>query len=167
MGQVEIYGLHDPSTDELRYVGKAKSAAARLKSHLRDMKGRQTPLYDWMRKLIANGQMPVCRVICVCDADEWQGVERREIAKARATSSRILNLADGGDEPFCPTNVRAANGKANSIARADTPKKKRLFHLKLVLGLLLKGGYVSEATKVKIRAAATTHPHVFAQWAGI
>ena len=158
-----IYGLHHPETGELRYVGKANHVQKRLKSHLRDARRRNTPLYCWMRTLSAPPRIEVLEE--VEDAD-WKEAERRLVAQHRA-NGRLLNLADGGDEPFCPKEVRAENGRRNAKARQIDPARKRLWAIKQSLGRALKDGVVAERTKVKLRAAAAKHPHLFGEWAHI
>lgn len=106
-----IYGLYAPD-GELIYIGKANNPAKRLSSHSRDASRRHTPLYNWMRKHGA----PEMRVL-VSDCADWRDDERRLIAEARARGECRLNVADGGDEPHCPTEVRAANGKRAADAR--------------------------------------------------
>jgi hypothetical protein len=49
MSQIIIYGLFDPRTGELRYVGKARDPQKRLKGHLAAR--RRTPVYDWIGAL--------------------------------------------------------------------------------------------------------------------
>ncbi|WP_133255484.1 GIY-YIG nuclease family protein [Phenylobacterium soli] len=105
-----IYGLTDPVTGELRYIGKANDATQRFGSHLRDMDRRRTPLYDWMKKLRASGRSPALVIIEEC-AGDWREAERRLISEARARGARLLNVADGGDEPYCPPEVRSENGR--------------------------------------------------------
>ena len=100
-----IYGLFD-ATGELRYIGKSNNPKKRLGSHLRDAKRLKTPLYAWINK---HG-MPEMRVL-EANCPDWQEAERRHIADARARGERLLNIADGGDEPFCPPEVRASNWK--------------------------------------------------------
>lgn len=146
-----IYGLYDKSGD-LRYIGKANNHVARLKSHMKDARHRNTPLYAWIRK---HGT-PEIRVIVECGPG-WELAERDEIAKARATGARLLNLADGGDEPFCPAHVRAENGRKVAEMRSATPKQRRFWYLKQQLAVLLKRGQVSKATVAKIKA----RPDVF------
>ncbi len=47
----------------------------------------------------------------VVDGNDWQSVERLAISDARASGVRLLNVADGGDEPYCSKEVRAANAR--------------------------------------------------------
>lgn len=123
----EIYGLYHPETGELRYVGKANDSAKRLKSHLRDAKSRRTPLYSWIGSLSKRGLVPVVRVLEV--VDNWQAKEKELIALHRASGARLLNVAEGGDEPFCATEVRRANSlkmqaHPNTIAQRKINGKK-------------------------------------------
>jgi predicted GIY-YIG superfamily endonuclease len=155
-----IYGLYD-KRGALRYIGKANDLGKRLKDHLRETR-RRTPLYDWLHK---NGA-PEMRVLEENCAD-WREAERRLIAEARQRGDRLLNIADGGDEPHCPQEVRAHNGRANAAAVHGDPARKRLWSLKRTLGESLTKGYVSNATRVKMRQAAEQHPHLFGEWTDI
>ena len=108
----EIYALCHPQTGEVRYIGKANDAQKRLKSHIRDSRTRKTPVYSWIRKLQSSGLAPSIRVLEV--ADDWIEAEKRLIALHRE-GGRLLNLADGGDEPFCSAETRSANGKRMQV----------------------------------------------------
>lgn len=49
---VFIYGLIDPDTHEVRYVGQTRLPEARLKDHLSAARaGKEGPHYDWLRQL--------------------------------------------------------------------------------------------------------------------
>jgi hypothetical protein len=99
---VEIYGLVDPRDWEMRYIGKAVRAAKRLASHLRDCRKRKTPVYQWINELLAAGLLPVVVIIEVCPANVWKHHERGMIAIAREKGCKLLNVAPGGNQPFCP-----------------------------------------------------------------
>lgn len=161
-GKPSIYALTDSKTGEIRYIGKANCPERRLKSHMRDSVRRDTPVYRWIRK---NGLPGM--IILHADCDDWKSAEIDAICHHKAMGARLLNVAMGGDEPFCPPEVRAENGAKIAKLRASTPAKKRFYELKRSLGQALKQGYVSELTKVKMRAAAAKHPHLFPSWANI
>ena len=113
----EIYALRDPDTGEARYIGKANDAQKRLQSHISDSRRSHRPVNCWVRKLIAAGKQPLVTVECVA-IDRWQELEQQLIAQHRDDGTRLLNLANGGDEPFCPTEVRKANAlKMNQTMR--------------------------------------------------
>lgn len=114
----QIYALTDPVTGEIRYIGKANDAAKRLKSHLRDACRRRTPVYAWVRKLVAAGQAPGLVVLAECAPEQWQELEVALIAEHRR-GGRLLNVADGGEEPHCPLQVRQANGRAIAAKRNE------------------------------------------------
>ncbi|MBO9624156.1 MAG: GIY-YIG nuclease family protein [Sphingomonas sp.] len=158
-----IYGLFD-STGALRYVGKARDAKARLKDHMRECRGhrRRTPLYDWLRK---HG-VPEMRLL-EADCVDWREAERRHISEARARGERLLNIADGGDQPHCPAEIRARNGAANAAAIHGDPLKKRIWNAKRALAQGLRQGMVMNSTRAKMREAAHRLPHLFGEWATI
>jgi hypothetical protein len=111
-----IYALIDPRSDEFRYIGKANDVMARFTSHLRDSIRRDTPVYRWVRKLAALDQEPrVCTLVRL--TGDWRQVERDVISEHRAMGCRLLNVADGGDEPYCPVEVRRANALKVTAAR--------------------------------------------------
>jgi hypothetical protein len=105
----EIYGIYDASAC-LRYIGKANNAAKRFRQHLRESR-RKTPFYNWLRKSVSLGEMPVCRVLEVCPAEDWERCEKEHIFQARLRGEKLLNLADGGDCPKTNTEQLRANGK--------------------------------------------------------
>lgn len=159
----EIYALIDPRTEEVRYIGKANSSQKRFAGHLRESR-RKYPVYAWIQSLRAQSLIPRLQVLEV--TDNWIEAEKRWIESHRP-SGRLLNVADGGDEPYCSPEVRAENGRrASKIVHSD-PRKKRLWCLKKELGVLLKQGYVMESTKEKMRYAARIWPHLFGDWAAI
>lgn len=160
-GRPSIYGLVD-ADGCLRYIGKANDPAKRLASHMRDSMRRDTPVYRWIRK---NGRPKM--VILAVDCEDWKVTERALIAEARTRGDKLLNIADGGDEPFCPALVRAKNGILAAKRRVDTPDKARLYKLKTSLGRALKQGYCTEETKMKMRVIAERLPAQFGDWADI
>jgi len=103
-----IYGLVDPESGELRYIGKANCLKGRLASHVRAAASGSYPVHAWIRKI---GKPPEM-VTLEEDCEDWRRSERLAINKARAAGFRLLNVASGGDEPHCPRHVRASNGAA-------------------------------------------------------
>lgn len=165
--KVEIYGLYDPRDGTLRYIGKANCSAKRFQGHLRDRTRRQTPVYQWMNDLALSGITPEMRVLAECSQSDWPDVERAEIIKARANGANLTNVAAGGNEPHCPREVRASNGRANATKRTATPLARRIYTLKTRLGRGLEKGWVTEEAKAKLRLAAQMAPELFGEWADI
>lgn len=165
MDQAEIYGLYCPETGELRYIGKANNSKQRLKSHLRDSRRRETPVYCWMRALGQRGLVPGLRVLCV--TDDWRAKERALIQEHRLAGARLLNVADGGDEPLCPHEVRAANGAKNARELHADPVRRRMWFLKKQVMTGAKQGLLSEEARLKLRALAVRDPGRFSCFAWI
>lgn len=64
-----VYGLADPQTGRLHYVGKADDPAERFRSHLSSGRHRKTgrhPVHEWLKALDAAGLTPRLRALaCV------------------------------------------------------------------------------------------------------
>lgn len=145
--RVQIYALTDPGTGEVRYVGKSVDAASRLQQHIWNStrKHKHLPVACWIRSLSKKGLCPSLLILEECLESDWPVVESRLIALHRG-SGRLLNVADGGEQPVCPPHVRAENGR-----KAARSRDKRMWKLKRDLGQALRAGHVSEATKTRMR----------------
>lgn len=164
--RIEIYGLFDPRDGALRYVGKAKSARRRFRGHLAETR-RRTPVYDWIAALRKLDLVPELKVLATVAESDWQATEREVIARHRAEGARLLNLADGGDEPYCPPETRRTNAKRNARAIHDDPERKRIWTIKRELGQLLREGFLSNERRAQLREAARMAPHIFGLWANL
>lgn len=94
-----VYGLIDPTNDELRYVGcTIQSLDARLRRHLWPS-GRRSNTHKnhWLNKLIANGLRPriCCLMLCSSPSAMYE-IERFYIALLRCMGARLVNASDGG-----------------------------------------------------------------------
>lgn len=92
-----MYALANPSTDEIRYVGKTLQVPRdRLRCHMRDMTGRMahTWLSRWLRTL---GGEPSLIVLEECRVGDGCVSERRWIADLRAQGCNLTNLTEGGE----------------------------------------------------------------------
>lgn len=100
-----IYGLFDPRTTALRYVGMSKVGPARARDHLRPSHmRRRTASACWVRALAAAGLRPASVVLeYVPTRHELPEAERRWIRECRAAGADLLNLTDGGEGMQNPT----------------------------------------------------------------
>lgn len=91
--QFIIYGLFDPITDELRYIGKTNDIVKRRSGHLRDKS--KTYKANWIRSLLALGLKPEMRTIAGPFADELEALleESRLIVAHLEAGDRLTNLA--------------------------------------------------------------------------
>lgn len=131
--RVEIYSLSCPLTKEVRYIGKANNSEKRLRSHIRDSRRRNTPVYCWIRTLTSNGMLPIMSVIVTVESSEWRETEKSQIIIHKSNGCRLLNVAEGGDEPFCSTETRAANGKSVAISIHSDPVRRKLWEQKKMI----------------------------------
>lgn len=161
----EIYALHCPDSGEIRYIGKARDSESRLKTHIRDSVSGTTPVRCWIRALAASGKKPILSVLL--STWDWRASEVAMIAQFRCDGVRLLNLANGGDEPYCSTEQRALNGRKNAAAVHGDAARRRIWELKRALGDALRRGHLDDATKSKLRLAATKNPRLFGAWAAI
>lgn len=162
-----IYGLFDPRTGAIRYIGQATDAERRLKRHHSDSRSLDRPIHRWIRELDQLGLLPILRTFERVADEDGDEAERKAIAGARVVGMADLNVADGGAGPSCPTDVRAANGRKVARAIHDDPYRKRLWELKQKLGRALEKGWVREETKARMRQAAIDRPDIFGSWKDI
>lgn len=113
-----IYGLLDPRTAKIRYVGKTNDLKRRLYQHIRGRTDQKmTPVRAWIKSLVGQGLEPRMVVIETCDAVEWEAKEMFWIKHFRDGGHEVLNLAEGGNQPHCSVEVRRENGRRSAAVR--------------------------------------------------
>lgn len=135
---VSIYGLINPITNELRYVGKTKQTLqARLNGHMKDSKRRTFSMPNWIKGLSKLNKKPeIVELECV-GASEWVEAEMFWIAYAKYLGAKLLNHSLGGD------------GSVGFKLTDETKNKIRLANL---------GKTLSEETKEKLRSFGKSVP---------
>ena len=92
-----IYGLIDPRTNELRYVGKTRDPASRLREHLLSCKlRRKTHCNHWLRSVMDDGARPEIFVLEDVPSDRWEEAEQFWIGYARMLGADLTNHTLGG-----------------------------------------------------------------------
>lgn len=93
-----IYGLHDPRTGAIRYVGfTTATPAKRLKGHISHaLTDRRLPVHRWIAKLLRLGLFPFVSELEHGEG-EWESRERWWIAHFRLINLDMLNVGDGGE----------------------------------------------------------------------
>lgn len=165
-----IYGLTDEH-GTVRYVGKSVDVARRLAQHLSES-DRQYPVYAWIRKQ-RRRNFPVGLVVLASAlGPDWQPLEKTIIRQYREEGFKLLNVADGGDEPHmtleqrralgrkikCPLAVRQANGRKVFASIQADPIRAKLHRLKLRLSLDWQKGLLPDAVKSRLAEAAFMNP---------
>jgi hypothetical protein len=97
---------------------------------------------------------------------DWRNREKFYISKLRSEGI-LLNVADGGDEPFCSLETRVENGiKVGKSIHSD-PSRKRIWLIKRHLGVALRNGWLSDSAKEKMRECARIAPEMFGIWVNL
>lgn len=96
-----IYVLKDPTTGEVRYVGKTDNPIKRARTHLVDRNNNHRTC--WIKSLLSLGLKPVLEVIDEVPMTEWQSWE---IAYIQFYSEEGCNLTNGtfGGDGWYPTD---------------------------------------------------------------
>lgn len=113
-----IYGLLDPDSLELRYIGKTKYPKKRMQQHCYPTQLKtKTHRNSWIKSLLRQNKKPGFIILeaCVRDVDE---AEIEWIANARKDGARLVNGTNGGD-----------GNKGGYSPSPETKEKLRLSHL--------------------------------------
>ena len=73
---VYIYGLVEPKTNTLRYVGKTTDLDRRLRRHINERFNNNSYKDRWIRKLIDNNEKPEIVLIDFVNNNDWQYWEK-------------------------------------------------------------------------------------------
>lgn len=99
MGKFLIYGLCDPSTKAVRYIGKSSCGMRRPRYHKYAAgKGDGGACANWIRSLLSSGSLYEIVVLeVVPDGDSLVDREVWWIAHGRKQGWKLLNQTDGGE----------------------------------------------------------------------
>lgn len=147
-----IYALCDPTTGEVRYVGKTtKPLLRRLADHV--WRARRCPTYcgNWILSLT---HRPLIRALVVVEDADGSIMEQRIIAVYRGRGARLTNLTDGGEGApglVMPESAKRtlALARRGSTLSAETRAK---------IGAAFRGRSLSPEHRAKISAAKRGHP---------
>lgn len=98
--QTTIYGLIDPKTGQLRYVGKTVSLLKRrLAEHISDVRRGRVwiPRHKWILSLLQDGLCPEIIEIETLPTEGWREAEMFWIECLRSQGCDLLNATAGGD----------------------------------------------------------------------
>ena len=134
-----IYGLHDPHTGLIRYIGQTTTTVEqRLRSHLAPSSlNRHSYVYRWLRGLVGRGLRPTTSIIAEAqDQPELDRLEIEHIAAARDRGECLTNLSDGGGGPFgrivSPETREKIAAKQRGVPRAKhTDEWRKLMSAKM------------------------------------
>jgi len=138
-----IYGLVDPRTEEIRYIGKTEQIPdCRLTQHVHRARttDRNTHLLNWLRLMLDADMVPSITILEIVDAGgpDWQEREREWIAHGHESGWPLTNSTSGGEGIIDPSpevrkarSVRMkgnkyASGNLNAVGKRSDAFRKRM-----------------------------------------
>jgi len=169
----KIYGIVDPQTGSIIYIGKANDVKARWKTHITDARKKKSRLYTWLNeKLDKNEKVEVIELASAISED-WGSLEKIVIAQYRA-EGKLLNMANGGQEPPHDPETCAKNARKVVEKRMSDPFHYEIWRMKKEMGAYLKflrkfGEDSEKYQKVveKLKYAAKKRPDLFGCWSSL
>jgi len=155
MTTVFIYGLIDPRTNEIRYIGYTPDPNKRLKGHLYNCRWEKTHKANWIKSLLKLGLKPEMIILQEVPESEWQIAEQAWIRFGWEEGWRLTNGTMGGDgilghifsEESLQKMSDAKKGNKSRAGMSNSDEHKRK------IGEAHKGKVVSEETRRKISEA--------------
>ncbi len=146
---INIYGLVDPRTNELRYVGQTKnSIESRLYSHIKDSHKSNNPSYKkhWIKQVVKNGFEPEIILLEQVAKDKYIDAEIFWIAYFKSLGARLCNLTVGGEGTSGYTHTDEQRQNNSQVQKNAYANGRVLWN---------KGVPMSEETKQRVSIAKT------------
>lgn len=121
-----VYGLYDPRTKELRYIGQTVMLLwRRLACHLvPSVLARPSHRTNWLKELLKAHLRPTIEALAEATSqEELDRLEVEFIAAARARGERLVNQEPGGNTPSPEHRAKLAALK-RGIPRTEATKAK-------------------------------------------
>ena len=167
----KIYGIVDPMTDKVVYIGKANDVQKRLKTHILDSKRRKTKLYQWMQDRIKNNQQINIVELASSISNDWQSLEKQMISQYEAEGV-LFNIAKGGNQPKGCPEANKRNAIELNNKRSKDPFAKKIWEMKRDMARHLKRLSKSNQNQYqkivsKLKYAANKRPDLFGCWSAL
>jgi group I intron endonuclease len=115
-----IYGLIDPRSNKIRYVGKTNNPDQRLFDHIRHSKHKTTYKDKWIRSLLEIGLNPTITILEEC-GDNWVEREIHHIS----LYENLTNLTKGGEGLngyiFTETHKKNISENHHDVSKENNP----------------------------------------------
>lgn len=112
-----VYGLFDPKTEELRYVGVTYRPHKRLMNHIHSSKKATTHKDHWILSLKKQQLKPLMYVFEIVNKKDVQEIEQFYICYFRSIGCRLTNATIGGDGLESPTQEVREKIRASQIGK--------------------------------------------------
>lgn len=140
---ITIYTLKDPSSDQVRYVGKTNNLKKRYWTHLSAKTKSHTT--SWIKKLLLQGYKPIMEVLEITSMEEWISTEQYWIAQFKAWGFPLTNQTLG---------VEGSYGHAQYTWTDEHRRQGSQRH---------KGKVWSQSSRDQISEALKNRPHTKSQ----
>jgi hypothetical protein len=164
-----IYGLFDPRSSELRYIGfTSKSLPRRLCLHINESKTSNTHKSNWIKSLIKENLKPEISLLQETNLQEYRSDERWNIEYFRSLGCNLTNATLGGEGvlglKFTPQSIeKMRHSHLGKMHTQEQKEKIRQSNIKTKsdpivrrkMSLAMTGFRHSSESKQKIRIAAT------------
>lgn len=98
MRKVFIYTLAHPTTNEIRYVGRAFDLKKRYANHL--CIRTQSHTQNWVKNLKINGLLPKMEILDECSELTWESCEQYWVSQFKSWGFDLTNHHEGGRGPI-------------------------------------------------------------------
>lgn len=96
MSEISIYGLKDPRSGLIRYIGKSLRPKARFQSHCYETAVGNPHKARWIVQLRDEGLKPELIILETCNETNWSERERYWIKAGRDLGWPLVNVQKGG-----------------------------------------------------------------------
>ena len=117
-----IYGLIDPMTDQLRYIGKSVNVNRRYRRHITERFLHDSYKDRWIRKLINENNQPELLIIDKVQENEWKFWEQHYISYFKGIGCLLTNGTNGGDQPPSTKGRRHKESSKLKMSRSKIGK---------------------------------------------
>lgn len=152
-GKNLIYGLVDPRTNLLRYVGRSTSGLSRPATHWCPSRLRakgSTHRANWIRSVLAAGSVPKIVVLeTLSSAEGLNEAERKWIRHWKSKGADLTNATEGseGIVGWRHSSETREKIRVAGLGRRMSPKNRA------AISAAVTGRVVSEETRAKLSAA--------------
>lgn len=141
MNTAYIYGLFDPETKLLRYIGRTRNPEQRLYQHLyqhRNWKGDETHKIHWLSFLLERGLEPEMEILDECPEDDIEELKRLEEFYINYFKFLGAPLTNG-----TPKSFGVVSHTPETIAKMADIQKNRKAEINAKISNTLKGRKMS------------------------
>lgn len=93
---VYIYGLKDPETKEIRYVGKSNNPKLRYRCHIKCSDTSNNHKHGWIMELYRKNLKPELLILEETDEEHWEEREKYWIKFGLDNDWPLTNISSGG-----------------------------------------------------------------------